>query len=581
MKKKLVGLLVTATMMASLTACGGGNTTTSANKTDDKGSESSSTSTTAGSEEELDYAFGHDTTFHSNEPVTYTMFWSDHELYPVKDTWEIFDKITELTNVTLDYSDYTSARTDYDEKTRLMINSGQSAYIIPKTYNETPFVDGGAVIAVSDWTQYMPNYTAFVEKYNLEPELDTIRKADGKYYRLPGLKERAEQDYTLVVRNDIFEAAGYNVAELEKDWTWEDLHEVLVGVKAYMVKEGMCSEGDYIWSERWPGDDGSGGNLVKLMGASYGVPAGWAIADGMQYDSEKDEWFFAPTSDQYKEFVTMLNKFIASGILDPESFTQTDDQACQKFYRGETVILGVNKSVYTDYIANLESLLGQGNFDLYITVYPKGNTDYGAENSRLENGVMIATKALEELGEEDFIKMIRFVDWLFYSDEAYDLTKWGVEGETYEFVKDETTGREIKQLLPQWYCGGLSIAQTSDDQKDMRIELGYAGGVFYYAGTAEQMADAYPAVLQDYHKRYGEYRQNRPINPGVAGDEDQTEQMNLWKTPLIDNVNGWTLQFATGVKDVNADWDAYVTSCNNLCSQDLQDLYNEIYKSSK
>lgn len=573
MKKRWLGVLLTVAVATSLTACGGNSSTQT--------SSDSPTTDVASSEEDLDYTFGTDVTFHSDEPVTYTMFWSDHEAYPITDTWEIFDKIQELTNVTLDYEDYTSARTDYNEKTRLMINSGQSAYIVPKTYEETPFVDGGAVIAVSEWTQYMPNYTAFVEKYDLDAELDTLRKADGKYYRLPGLKERAEQDYTFVIRDDIFKAAGYNVAELEKDWTWEDLYEILVGVKAYMVKEGMCSEEDYIWSERWPGDDGSGGNLVKLMGASYGVPAGWAIADGMEYDAEKDEWFFAPTSDEYKAFIEMLSKYISGGILDPESFTQTDEQACQKFYRGETVMLGVNKSVYTDYLANLKSTLGEDQFELYITVYPKGSSNYGAENSRLENGVMIATKALEELGEKDFIKMLRFVDWLFYSDEAYDLTKWGVEGETYEYVKDEETGLTIKQLLPQWYCGGLSIPQTADDQKDMRIELGYAGGVFYYGGSAAQVADAYPAVLQDYHKRFGEYRESKPLRPGVAGDEDQTEQINLWKTPLIDNVNSWTLQFATGVKDVNADWDAYVESCKNLCSEDLASLYNEIYSSGK
>ena len=40
---------------------------------------------------------------------------------------------------------------------------------------------------------------------------------------------------------------------------------------------------------------------------------------------------------------------------------------------------------------------------------------------------MISKKALDELGEKDFIQMLRFVDWLFYSHEAYDLTKWGIK----------------------------------------------------------------------------------------------------------------------------------------------------------
>lgn len=582
MKKKIC-IMLSLIMTMSLAACGNQPAASGSTGTGSAGSGAAGTENAGDAgvpdEGELDYTFGE--TFHSDEPVSYTMFWSDHEAYPYQESWELFDKIEEITNVKLDFGNYMIARTDYDQKKALMINAGESAYIIPKTYDESAFVDGGAIVAVSDWTQYMPNFTAFVEKYDLEADLDTMRKADGKLYRLPGLKESAEQDYTYVVRKDVFDAAGVDVAALEKDWTWNDLYDALVTVKEYMVAEGMCSASDYIWSERWPGDDGSGGNLLKLMGSSYGVRSGWNVGDGMKYNHETDEWFFSPTTDNYKEFLTMLNKFIEGGILDPESFTQTDEQACQKFYRGETVIFGSNKAVYADYIANLNSTLGEGNYELYITVYPMGSTPYTGENSRLENGVMIATKALDELGEEGFIKMLRFVDWLFYSDEAYDLTKWGVEGETYEVVTDPETGMEVKQLLPQWYCGGLAISQTSDDQKDMRIELGYAGGVFYYGGTVAQISDAYPAVLQDYFRRSNEYRELEPLTPSIAGTEDENEQMNLWKTPLISEVNTWTLRFATGQRDLETEWDAFVSSCENKNSQKLVDMYNEIYSRNK
>lgn len=576
MRKKVLAALLSVVMTMSLAACGNdtpSSSTASGSSQSGSGQEGQSQ---AGSDENLDYTYGE--TFHSDEAVSYTMFWSDHEAYPFTENWQIFDKIKEITNVELDFQDYMIARTDYDQKKSLMINAGQSAYIIPKTYDESAFVDGGAIVAVSDWTQYMPNFTSFVEKYDLAADLDTIRRNDGKYYRLPGLKEAAEQDYTLSVRKDIFDAAGVDVAALEKDWHWEDLYDALVTVKGYMVSQGMCKESDYIWSDRWPGDDGSGGNLLKIMGASYNVPSGWAVANGMRYDSEKDEWYFSSISDDYKEFVTMLNKFIKGGLLDPETFTQTDEQACQKFYRGETVIISSNKSVFADYIANMDSTLGKDKYELYITVYPMGNKTWTSENVRLENGVMIASKALDELGEEGFIKMLRFVDWLFYSDEAYDLTKWGVEGETYEVSTDTESGLEVKTLLPQWYCGGLSIPQTSDDQKDMRIELGYAGGVFYYGGTAAQVADSYSPVLQDYFRRSVEYRELRPLDPAVAGTEEETEQMNMWKTPLIDNVNSWTLQFATGQKDIEKDWDAYVSSCKNLMCDEMVALQNEIYK---
>lgn len=566
--KKGLCLLLSAAMIASLMGC---------SKTDSEVKETTQTSEVTEAtevEEDLDYEFGEH--FKSDEPVAYSMFWSDHEAYPITENWKLFSKIEELTNVKLDISKHTIARTDYDEKKALMISSGESAYIVPKTYDENQFVDGGAIVAISDYTKYMPNYTAFVEQYQLGPDIQTIEKEDGKYYRLPGLKETSEQEYTFMIRSDLFDAAGVDYKTLEKDWNWQGLLDALVKVKAYMVAEGMCKESDYIWTERWQGDDGSGGNLLKLVGATYGVRSGWDVADGMQFDREKDEWFFSETTPEYKEYVTQLHKFVEAGILNPESFTITDEQSCAKFYNGESVMLGVNKSMLTTYQENLDSTLGKDKYGVYQIVYPVGKNKYTAESARLENGIMISSKALEELGEEDFIKMLRFIDWLWYSEEGKTLAKWGVEGETYEVAEDGS-----KTLLPQYYCGGLSIPQTSEDQKDMRIEYGYAGGVFTYAGTYDQVTDNYSDTLKEYFDRVSNYREVAPVRPAVSGSEEDNEQINLIKTPLIDNVNSWTLQFITGQKDIEKDWDTYVMSCENLNSQQLVDLYNEIYTRNK
>ena len=49
---------------------------------------------------------------------------------------------------------------------------------------------------------------------------------------------------------------------------------------------------------------------------------------------------------------------------------------------------------------------------------------------------MISQNALDELGEKEFIKMLRFIDWLWYSDEGQTLALWGVEGETYSVDDD-------------------------------------------------------------------------------------------------------------------------------------------------
>ena len=212
MKKIVISVIAIACALSLFTACSGSK----------KGKADADASAAVG------YTFGEEKTFHSDELVTYPMSFSDASWYAMKDTWltdGIFKDIEKLTNVHLDITSYDSG--DYNQKINLAINSGSAAYIIPKTYDESPYVAGGGVVAVSDYTQYMPNFTAFVKKYNLDADLDTIRQSDGKFYRLPGLHQAPAPDYTLLVRDDIFTAAGYDIRELEKTWTWEKLHDVL------------------------------------------------------------------------------------------------------------------------------------------------------------------------------------------------------------------------------------------------------------------------------------------------------------------------------------------------------------------
>lgn len=568
--KKLISLLLATGMVMSLAACGGS----------DKEASSGATAEAAVADEDLDYEYGDH--FYSETPVTYTMMFNDNPAYPMKDTWQtegIFKAIEDATNVHLELTIVDNS--NYTDKVSLAVSSGDSPYIIPKVYDEKAYVTGGGIVPVSDYVQYMPNYTKFVEEYSMEPDVDTLRQSDGKYYRLAGLKETALQDYTFLIRKDLFDAAGVDVPTEETDWTWEEFAEDLKKVKAYMVSQGMCDENDYIWSDMWCGQTsgyGQGGNLLKLLGASYGINTGWAITTnyGLVFDWDKDQFVSGSISDEFKQAYTVIQDLVSSKILDPETWTQDDDTAMNKFYRGETALISVNRAQYIAHEDGITAQLGAGNFELYLAMVPVGTVDYQAENQRLECGVCISSRALDELGEKDFIKMMRFVDWLWYSDEGLTLTKWGIEGETYTVSEDGTYS-----LTPAYYCGGLTIPQTSDDQVDMREELGYACGNFMYGGNTALLTSNLSDVWKDFYDRMGQYRTLRPLDPTVALDEDQMEMANLWGTPLTDTINTWTNRFAMGQADINTSWDQYVSEVEAQNLQNIIDLYNQVYQDSK
>ncbi|MBP5492140.1 MAG: extracellular solute-binding protein [Clostridiales bacterium] len=579
-KKSIVSLSLAASMMLGMTACSGSETTAGSTTTIPDQIETTAPDASQEDQKSLGYEYGLGKTFHADEKVTYTIFFSDASWYPMVDTWKtegIFKKIEDLTNVHLDIISYDS--NDYMNNVTLDINAGEAAYIIPKIYDDSAFVDGGAIVPASDYVQYMPYFVDFYNTYNMSPDIKTITRSNGKYYKFPGMLEAQALNYTFVIRQDIFEAAGVDVASMEADWTWEDLLEALKTVKAYMVSQGMCKETDYIWSDLWCGNEsgqGNGGNLLKVMGITYDVNAGWAIADGMRYDQDKDEWYFSPTTDEYKAFLEMAAKFVNEGILDPETFIQDDTEATNKFYNGQTVIMSMNQSQFAPCKQNCEEMLGAGNYELYLTIPPRSTLyNYStAGNVRLENGVMVSQKALDELGEDGFIEMIRFVDWLFYSPEAYTLCKWGVEGETFEYTADGG-----KKLLDGMYCGGLGYGMPEGaDGIDIRLQWGYAGGNYFYGHTIAEMSDNYIPEIKHMVESNTANREIPPLAPGIAPTEDQNEEITLIATPLIDEVNTWTLWFVTGQKDVSKDWDAFVAACEGKNCQGLVDLYNKIYK---
>lgn len=384
--KKLTSLVLATGMVLSLAACGGSGSSTAASTTN-TGDSTATTDTAAADESNLGYEYGEH--FHSDEPVTYTMFFNDNPAYPMNDKWiseGVFKAIEEATNVHLELTVVDNS--NYTDKVSLAVSSGTAPYIIPKIYTETAYVTGGGVVPVSDYVQYMPNYSNFVEEYNMQDDLATITQADGKYYRLPGLKETALQDYTFLIRKDIFDAAGYDVAELEKDWTWDEFADVLIGVKQYMVEQGMCGENDYIWSDMWCGQTsgyGQGGNLLKLLGASYDINTGWAITTnyGLVYDPDSDSFVDGSVSDKYKQAYTVLQKLVQNKVLDPETWTQDDDTALNKFYRGETAIMSTNRAQYAVQDAKVKEQLGEGNYELYRILTPSAHPTIRPRTSAL------------------------------------------------------------------------------------------------------------------------------------------------------------------------------------------------------
>jgi putative aldouronate transport system substrate-binding protein len=184
---------------------------------------------------------------------------------------------------------------------------------------------------------------------------------------------------------------------------------------------------------------------------------------------------------------------------------------------------------------------------------------------------MISSKAKDD---PNFEQMLKFIDWLWYSDEEQILCKWGVEGTTYKRTADGKF-----ELMPDITFQWMNPSGT----KDLRKDFGFGNGVFILMyGGPKYLAESYmsPEDLE-FVNEVNSKRELLPAAPPILYDEGEREQANMLSTPLMDYVESMTLKFILGDASLESDWDKYVQDCKQKGSDRLVELANKVYQSTK
>ncbi|WP_339295801.1 extracellular solute-binding protein [Paenibacillus sp. FSL W7-1279] len=494
------------------------------------------------------YAVGD--TFKATEPFDLSILYSDQPAYPYKQDWMLFAKIKEMTNVTLKPT--IVPMSDYSQKRSLLISSGDAPLVIPKTYpgEESAFVASGAILPISDYIDLMPNFKDKIEKWDMESELEGLRQEDKKYYVLPGLHEAVWPDYTLIVRTDIFEK--HNIAI---PTTWDELYTAMKQLKQEYLDVTP-------FSDRFKFN-----STLNIAATGFGTKGGWGYGSGLTYKEDTDEFVYTAATDEYKDMLAYFHKLVDEGLLDKESFTQDDDQAVQKFVTGKSFIINGNSQTVVQHRNDMDKTLGEGKYAISKITVPGGPAGQLMSGSRLENGVMITSKVKES---EHFKAILQFIDWLYYSDEGQEFTKWGVEGVTY------TKEGGVRKLMDDINYNGLNPKGT----KDLRIEHGFSGGVFAYGGTTELLQSMFSEEEQQFQKSMSETKTVVKPEPPIPYSVEERERVTLLSTPLKDYTDQNTLKFILGDRDL-AEYDKFVKELDSQGVGQYLEIANKTYKKYK
>ncbi|SDT26376.1 ABC transporter substrate-binding protein [Actinoplanes derwentensis] len=493
--------------------------------------------------------------FKATEPLTFPIMMLSNQGYPYKADWPFFKELTARTNVTLESTAVPGS--DYNQKRSVMVSAGDAPFIIPKTYHpdEEAFIAGGAILAVSDYAALMPHFTEKVARWNLQPNLDQFKAEDGKYYLLPGLHENAWQDYSLAVRTDVMTRLGLTAPR-----TFDDLTAVLREMK-------KAHPDVYPISDRWstPPQPGAN-NLLNLIATAHDAHAGWGWTP-THWDPAAARFTYSGSTDQYRQTLEYVYQLVKEGLLDPESFTQTDDIARQKFANGKSFVISANaQTLVNEARKDIVKIPGAAVAKMILPIGPAGATLPGT--SRLENGIMISKKALES---KNFVAMMQFIDWLWYSDAGLMFSKWGIEGQTYSGKVDDGSFK----LDPGIKWGGINPGAA----KDLQVDYGFSNGVFAYGGSTAMLNSQFSDEEKTFQAEMNK-RQVRPVSPPAPLSIEEREQVTLWDSALKDHVFQNTLKFALGQRPLS-EWDAYVKELEGKNSTKYLDIVNKAYERYK
>ncbi len=481
----------------------------------------------------------------AEEKLTISLYYSDNATLPFREDWPMFQLIQEKYNVDLQLEPIPIA--DYTTKVGLALSTGENAPdVILGTSTggvNASHALNGAIVAISDYPEWTPNFNARVEEFGLEDNIEMLKLGDGKRYYMPALYDKPFYDGGLILREDFLKAEG-----LEAPKTFDDLYTIL---KAYKEKNPDSYPLTTIVAPRV---------LYRMSMPSFGMSVGLNSATGtntLSWDYDKNEYFAGAISQQYKDYITFFNKLYAEGLLDPE-MTQDATATSQKLATGASMAT----YGYYDQIGGWEqsSEIEGMKLQMYPPLEGPGGAHHQPKNS-VGGGILFP---ISTAIRADFEQVVRKVDEIFFSEEAAKIWCIGEEGVTYTMDGDTIVYNEEILASPD---GIYKYMQNAYGTGADGLQL-----VWYNAREMTKYDENYAAINATVAEMPDAIQY---IPPTPSFDDATAEEASLLQTTLSDTFEVWNDAFLTGKKSLEADWDAYVQEMKDKGIEQLLSIYNE------
>ncbi|QGR00099.1 extracellular solute-binding protein [Paenibacillus psychroresistens] len=413
------------------------------------------------------------------------------------------------------------------------------------------FGEQGVILPLNDLIdQYGPNIKKALDGNKYYKAMNTA--PDGKIYGLTGLNECYHCSYP----NKMWLNSNWmEKLKLPEPKTIEDFKKVL---EAFKTKD--------------PNGNGKA-DEVPLSGSTeaYGVHVIPYFMNGFIYDDDRTYLLLkdgkvdtAANKAEWKEGLAFIKSMYSEGLIDPGAFSQNAEAFKKIGDNADVQILGAGAGMHPWIF--VESAATAPYVKDYNPVAPlQGpHTDYATYNYPIDPGAtfVLTNKASSEVQ----IAAIKMLDYL-YTDEGSIDGIFGEEGKSWR--KPNASEIALNDQIQAQYAT-IALEKGESPRNDMWGPMAQynqykAMRDAQVQGTDIYGADGYERRLFQATKLY-DGKEAKEVFPHWAlwVDPTHADEVNMMQTNIKDYIDQNALQFVTGAKNLDKDWDAYVKGLDAL-----------------
>lgn len=472
----------------------------------------------------------------------------------------------ELTGIKMEF--LTGGRDDWEDRLNMLLQTDDYPDII---FNVAPNiakygVGEGIFIPLDEYLteENVPNYLKVMEEYNL----DVTRETDGKIYSLAEINDCFHCKYArkMWVNTYYLDQMGVEVPTTTEEFI--DVCKKFLEMKPDGIAVAGAETGWFTRMQDW------------LMGAYTFIPEATSTFRSGDYIARKgDEMLCVATTDEYKEGLKFINQLYEMGAIYDGDFTQTSEQMKTLVNQSDEPVLFFPAGTISDII---DSVSNPELYRHYAAMAPIAGPDgtriaWTQPNYGVGSGAVVITDKCENVEAA-----LRWVDF-FYSETGDLRSQYGAEeGVDWVLNPEGKVGLNGEPALYEVLNTYSGEAQNHDWQ-DVCIRVAtqdYRLGQAVDADVDPYAPEGLEKLLYDASKElYEPYGANTDII-NLNSMKVTEEEVNAVATIAVEvekKIQEDAVAFMTGAKDIDAEWENYLTGLESVGLQKLIDAYQTAY----